>query len=80
MDIPALLATYGGPGGFMALLSALYITDRKFSAERHKELREDIDREREDNTQLRTDLREARSRVTHLEGELRKCRHGEEDL
>lgn len=64
----------------MALLSALYITDRKFSAERRKELREDIDRERKDNTQLRTDLREARSRVAHLEGELRKCRHGEEDL
>ncbi|WP_181276014.1 hypothetical protein [Brevibacterium oceani] len=64
MDIPSLLATYGGPGGFIAVLMWLFIADRKFNAERRTELREDIDREKADNDELR-------ARVAQLESELR---------
>lgn len=56
MDIPSFLATYGGPGGLAAAAVWWAISDRKFSAERRAELREDIDREQTDNTRLRDEL------------------------
>lgn len=55
MDIPSFLATYGGPGGLAIAAVWWAISDRKFSAERRAELREDIDREQTDNTRLRED-------------------------
>lgn len=56
MDIPSFLATYGGPGGLAIAAVWWAISDRKFSAERRAELREDIDREQADNTRLREGL------------------------
>lgn len=56
MDIPSFLATYVGPGGLAVAAVWWAISDRKFSAERRAELREDIDREQADNTRLREDL------------------------
>lgn len=56
MDIPSFLATYGGPGGLAIAAVWWAISDRKFSAERRAELREDIDREQADNTRLRENL------------------------
>ncbi|MGO3895345.1 hypothetical protein [Brevibacterium aurantiacum] len=61
MDIPSFLATYGGPGGLAVAAVWWAISDRKFSAERRAELRQDIDREQKDNAQLRTTLAEERA-------------------
>ena len=49
MDIPSLLQNYGGPGGVVAVAVWLFVSDKKYSAERRTELREDIDREQADN-------------------------------
>lgn len=67
MDIPAFLATYGGPGGLAAAAIWWAISDRKFSAERRTELREDIDREQADNAAVRTALNEERAKSARLE-------------
>ena len=81
MDIPSFIATYGGPGGLAAAAVWWAISDRKFSAERRAELREDIDREqrdnealREENTKLRAELSAERAKVSALESENRILR------
>lgn len=74
MDIPSFLATYGGPGGLAVAAVWWAISDRKFSAERRVELRQDIDREQEDNKQLRADLTAERAKNDTLEAENRLLR------
>ena len=86
MDIPSFIATYGGPGGLAAAAVWWAISDRKFSAERRAELREDIDREQRDNealraenTRLRAALSAEEAKVTALESENRVLRLGRGD-
>ena len=74
MDIPSFLATYGGPGGLAVAAVWWAISDRKFSAERRAELRQDIDREQKDNAALRADLADERAKVAALEAENRILR------
>ncbi|MBM6588765.1 hypothetical protein [Brevibacterium sp. RIT 803] len=74
MDIPSFLATYGGPGGLAIAAVWWAISDRKFSAERRAELREDIDREQNDNKELRAELADERAKVAALEAENRLLR------
>lgn len=69
MDIPSFLATYGGPGGLAVAAVWWAISDRKFSAERRAELREDIDREQADNTRLREDLAQESAKRIAAESE-----------
>lgn len=71
MDIPSFLATYGGPGGIVGVAVWLLLSDRKHSAERRTELREDIDREQSDNERLRGMLRDRDKRIVELESQLR---------
>ena len=84
MDIPSFLATYGGPGGIVGVAVWLLLSDRKHSAERRTELREDIDREQTDNERLRGDIdrlrgmvRDRDKRIVELESQLRRCERGE---
>lgn len=74
MDIPSFLATYGGPGGIVGVAVWLLLSDRKHSAERRTELREDIDREQADNERLRGMVRDRDKRIVELEAELRRRR------
>lgn len=74
MDIPSFLATYGGPGGLAIAAVWWAISDRKFSAERRAELRQDIDREQNDNKELRAELADERAKVAALEAENRLLR------
>lgn len=74
MDIPSFLATYGGPGGLAVAAVWWTIADRKFSAERRAELREDIDREQRENKELREALAEERAKNATLEAENRMLR------
>ncbi len=74
MDIPSFLATYGGPGGVIGVAVWLLLSDRKHSAERRTELREDIDREQADNERLRGMGRDRDKRIVELEAELRRAR------
>lgn len=74
MDIPSFLATYGGPGGLAVAALWWAISDRKFSAERRAELRQDIDREQKDNKDLRAELADERAKVAALEAENRILR------
>lgn len=78
MDIPTFLANYGGPGGVVAVLAWLFLSDRKQGAERRDELRKDIDREQSDNDRLRGELATANTRIAQLEAELRRCQRGED--
>ena len=77
MDIPSFLATYGGPGGIVGVAVWLLLSDRKHSAERRTELREDIDREQADNERLRGMVRDRDKRIVELEAQLRRCERGE---
>lgn len=77
MDIPSLLQSYGGPGGVVAVAVWLFVSDKKYSAERRTELREDIDREQADNDRLRGMVRDRDKRIVDLEGKLRRCEWGE---
>lgn len=74
MDIPSFLATYGGPGGLAVAAVWWAISDRKFSAERRAELREDIDREQADNARIRAENAELHVKVADLEAENRLLR------
>lgn len=74
MDIPSFLATYGGPGGLAVAAVWWTISDRKFSAERRDELREDIDREQADNARIRAENAELHAKVADLEAENRILR------
>lgn len=74
MDIPSFLATYGGPGGIVGVAVWLLLSDRKHSAERRTELREDIDREQADNERLRGMVRDRDKRIVELEAQLRRER------
>lgn len=74
MDIPSFLATYGGPGGIVGVAVWLLLSDRKHSAERRTELREDIDREQADNERLRGMVRDRDKRIVELESQLRRER------
>lgn len=74
MDIPTFLANYGGPGGVVAVLAWLFLSDRRQGAERRDELRKDIDREQADNDRLRGELASANARIAALEAELRSQR------
>ncbi|MCS4593552.1 hypothetical protein KTJ89_11225 [Brevibacterium sediminis] len=78
MDIPTFLANYGGPGGVVAVLAWLFLSDRKQGAERRDELRKDIDREQADNDRLRGELATANTKIAQLEAELRRCQRGED--
>lgn len=85
MDIPTFLANYGGPGGVVAVLAWLFLSDRKQASERRDELRKDIDREQADNDRLRAEtatahaeLAAANLRIAQLEAELRRCQRGED--
>ncbi|MCI4013025.1 hypothetical protein [Brevibacterium sp. ZH18] len=73
MDIPSFLATYGGPGGLAVAAVWWTISDRKFSAERRAELREDIDREQKENRELREALRDKDQEIADLRLILSKC-------
>ena len=77
MDIPSLLQNYGGPGGVVAVAVWLFVSDKKYSAERRTELREDIDREQADNDRLRGMVRDRDRRIVELEGtSYGKCAEG----
>lgn len=78
MDIATLLQNYGGPGGVVAVAVWLFVSDKKHSAERRTELREDIDREQADNERLRGMVRDRDKRIVELEGKLRNCTCGGE--
>ena len=78
MDIPSLLQNYGGPGGVVAVAVWLFVTDKKYSAERRTELREDIDREQADNDRLRGMVKDRDRRIVELEADLRKSERGGE--
>lgn len=69
MDIPSFLATYGGPGGLAVAAVWWAISDRKFSAERRAELREDIDREQKDNAALRAELVDEKAKRIAVESD-----------
>ena len=73
MDIPSFLATYGGPGGVVAVAAWFALTDRKFNAERRAELREDIDREQEENKELRAQLRQRDAEIAELRIRVHRC-------
>ena len=70
MDIPTFLANYGGPGGVVAVLAWLFLSDRKQGAERRDELRKDIDREQADNDRLRAEAAAKDSQITQLSTQL----------
>lgn len=73
MDIPSFLATYGGPGGLAVAAVWWAISDRKFSADRRAELREDIDREQADNAELRQALRDRDQTIAELRLQNIRC-------
>lgn len=74
MDIPSFLATYGGPGGLAAAAVWWTVQSRKFDSERRAELREDIDREQNENGELRARLEDKRVRLAAFEENAEKDR------
>lgn len=76
MDLASLLQAYGGQAGIAGVAVWLVLSDRKHSAERRAELRQDIDREQADNARLREALAALREENETLRERLRHC--GEE--
>lgn len=78
MELTGLFSSYGVPGFFVLVIAYLFLSDRKFSAERREELRKDIDRESTENDRLREVLKGKNRQIAELEETVRRLRNGED--